>query len=232
MLNRRMLQLVCFALCLFASTLASAATRPWLSGSIGGSTYTMKDVNDEVALINESLAGSGLEMDEVTKGLNYGLAFGLDVGTGGFSVGIGYDRLTGSTEVSDPTGSIEYDLPSNVFRGFGRYSFQSTGKTKGFLEASLGRVISDGTGTVSATGIGSGSVDFEGSGLAAEGAGGFSYWTSPKLALVGTLGYRFAKVEDVEADGEPLYSPEGNGRYSIDYTGVFIRLGLTVALAP
>lgn len=231
MLNRRILQFTCFALCLLVPTLATAATRPWLSGSIGGSTYAMGDVNDEVALINEALLGTGLEMDEVTKGLNYGLAFGLDLNPT-FSIGLGYDRLTGQTEVSDPTGSIEYDLPSNVLRVFGRYSFQSTGKTKGFLEGSLGRVMSDGTGTVTVTGIGSETVDFEGSGLAAEGAGGFAYWTSPKIALTGTLGYRLAKVEDVEADGEPLYSPQGDGRYSIDYSGVFLRLGLTIALAP
>jgi hypothetical protein len=230
-LNRRILQFTCFTLCLVVPTLASAATRPWLSGSIGGSAYAMGDVNDEIALINASLAGSGLEMEEIERGLNYGLAFGLDVGTG-WSVGLGYDRLTGKSDVGDASGSIEYDLPANLLRGFGRYSFESTGKTKGFLEASLGQVMADGTATLSVTGVGTESVSLEGSGMAFEGTGGFSYWTSPRIALVGSLGYRVAKAEDIEADGEPLYSPQGNERYSIDYSGIFVRFGLTVALAP
>ena len=81
MLSRRILQLTCFALCLVVPTLASAATRPWLSGSIGGSAYAMGDVNDQIGVINSNLAGTGFEMDEITKGLSYGLAFGLDAAT-------------------------------------------------------------------------------------------------------------------------------------------------------
>ena len=232
MLNRRILQAACFALCLVAPAWAAAdGVRPWLSGSIGGSMYAMKDVNDEVELINSSYAGSGVEMDEVTKGLNYGLVLGLDVNSA-FSVGIGYDRLTARTEVDGASESIEYDLPSNLLRAFGRFSFKSTGKSRGFLEASLGRVSADATASSTATGLPPDNDNLEGSGLAAEGAGGFSYWTSPKIALVGSLGYRSAKAEDIEADGVPLQSPQGNGNFSIDYSGVFVRLGLTLALAP
>jgi hypothetical protein len=226
-LNRRTVQLACIGLFLLAPALANAATRPWLSGSFGYSGYAMDDVNDDIGEINATLAGSGLEMDEITKGLSYGLAFGLDVSPA-FSIGLGYDRLTGQSDVSDPSGSIEYDLPANLLRGFGRYSFQSTGKAKGFLEASLGRVSSDATATLTVVGVGTQSFKFEGSGLAFEGAGGVSYWTSPTIAMFGLVGYRVANVEDVEVDGQPAYNVSGEN-YSIDYSGIFMRLGLTVA---
>ena len=230
MLNRRILHFACFALCLMTPALATAATRPWLSGSFGVSMYAMGDVNDDVGQINAALAGSGLKMDELTKGLHYGLAIGFDVSPA-FALGLGYDRLTGKTDVSDPSGSIEYDLPANLLRGFGRYSFQSSGKAKGFLEASLGRVSSDGTVTVTVTGVTSDAANLEGSGVAFEGGGGFSYWTSPQIALMAMAGYRVANVQDVKADGDAIYNTSGDN-YSIDYSGVYLRLGLTVALAP
>lgn len=231
MLNRRMLQLVCFVLCLIAPAWAAAeGVRPWLFGSFGVSQYAMGDVNDDVGQINAALAGSGLSMDEITKGLQYGLAIGFDLSPA-ISLGLGYDRLTGQSDVSDASGSIEYDLPANLLRGFGRYSFQSTGKAKGFLEASLGRVTSDGAVTGTVVGVGTQTFKYEGSGVAFEGAGGVSYWTSPTIAMFALAGYRSASVEDVELDGQPAYNTSG-GRYSIDYSGVFMRLGLTVAFAP
>lgn len=229
MLCLRLPRLLLAALLLAVPTLASAGVRPWISGAIGGSTYAMGDVNDEVGAINSALAGTGLSMDEVTTGLNFGLAFGLDVGSG-FAVGLGYDHLSARTEVGDYSGSIEYDLPANLLRGFGRYSFESAGKVTGFLEASLGRVTSAGSITVSATGYGSQSGDIDGSGVAFEGAGGMSIWATPQFAFTGMAGFRRAEVGEVEVDGMPAYDVSG-GDYTIDYSGLFVRLGITVALA-
>lgn len=229
MLTLRLQRLFVAALLLAVPTLASAAVRPWISGAIGGSTYAMGDVNDEVEAINAALAGTGLSMDEVSTGLNFGVAFGMDVGSG-FAVGFGYDRLTARTEVGDYSGSIEYDLPANLLRVFGRYSFESAGRTRGFLEASLGRVSSAGSITISATGYGSESGDIDGSGMAFEGAGGMSIWTTPMFALTGMAGYRYASAGDVEVEGTPIYDASG-GDYTIDYSGLFARVGITVSLA-
>jgi len=228
-LNRRILQLACFALCLMIPAPATAAPRPWLSGWFGGSAYRMGDVNDDISQINSFLAGTGVKMEEIHRGPNYGLAFGLDVGRG-FSIGFGYDVLAGKSDVSHPAFSLEYDLPANLLRGFGRYSFESTGKTTGFLELSMGHVTLDGSATASFSGAGSDTTSFEGSDLALEGAVGFSYWTSPHVALVGVFGYRSASVGGVEADGEPAYNSRGEP-FSIDYSGAFLRLGLTLAWA-
>lgn len=230
MLKLRFPRLLLAALLLAVPALASAAVRPWLSGAIGGSSYAMGDVNDEVGAINTALAGTGLTMDEVSTGLNLGLAFGIDVGSG-FAVGLGYDRLSAKTDVGDYSGSIEYDLPANMLRGFGRYSFESAGKAKGFLEASLGRVTSAGSITISATGYGSQSGDIDGSGIAFEGAGGLSVWATPQFAFTGMAGYRSAEVGEVAVDGNRIYDASG-GDYTIDYSGLFLRLGFTVALAP
>ena len=230
MTYRRILLLACAAIFLLLPATSTAAARPWLSGWFGGSIYAMGDINYNIGVINDALAGSGLEMEEINRGLQYGGALGLDLGTS-FSVGVGYDRLTGQSDVGNQFFSIEYDIPAYLLRGFGRYSFESTGKTKGFLEASLGRVTCDGNATTTVSVVGPATATLDGSGLAAEGAGGFSYWTNPRVAVVGVLGYRFANVEDVEANGAPSSDPNGDP-YSIDYSGVFVRLGLTLALAP
>lgn len=230
MLYRPILQLACFALCLVTPALATAAPRPWLSGWFGGSAYAMGDVNDDIGEINSFLEGSGLKMEEIHRGPTYGLALGLDVGSG-FSVGFGYERLTGKGDVSHPAFSLGYDLPATLLRGFGRYSFESTGKTKAFLELSIGNVTCDGIVTATISGVGTETTSFEGTDPALEGAAGFSYWTKPQVALVGVFGYRSANVEGVEANGVPAYDPRGEP-YSIDYSGAFVRLGLTFALAP
>lgn len=228
MLTLRLPRLFLAALLLATPAFASAGVRPWISVAIGGSTYAMDDVNDEVAAINAALAGSGLSMEKVSSGFNFGLALGLDVGSG-FAVGIGYDQLMASTDVGDFSGSLEYDLPANQIRGFGRYTFQSAGKAGGFLEASVGHVKSAGSITVAATGYGSQSADIDGSGTSFEGAAGVSLWAAPQFAFTGMAGYRHAELGDVTVEGMPVVDATG-GDYTIDYSGLFARVGFTVAL--
>jgi hypothetical protein len=211
-------------------TLAMAGPRPWLAAGLGGSTYSMDDVNEDVGGINTLLAGSGLKMDEITKGLTFGASGGVDLGNG-FGLGIGYDRLTASTDVGDFSGGIEYHMPANLFRALGRYSFANTGKSRGFLEAALGRVTSAGEVRLTVAGVGSQVGKLEGSGLAFEAGGGGEIWAGPQVAIVGGVGYRHASVRDVKLDGSPVYNASGDG-YSIDYSGVFLRAGLLFALVP
>lgn len=232
---RRNIFAALFALLLtapLATSPSSAAVRPWFAGSLGGSTYSMSDVNDDVSTINASLAADGipLRMDEVSNGLNIGLAFGLEL-TPRFAIGLGYDRLNAGSDVGDWSGSIEYDLPANFVRAFGRYSFESAGKAKGFVEGSLGRIMSAGSVNVSVTGYGSENADLEGGSLGLEGAGGVALWATPQFAVTGMAGYRMAKVGTVEVDGQQVYNTDGSD-YSIDYSGLFVRVGVMVALAP
>lgn len=229
MMKPRVARVLVAVLLLAVPVATSAAVRPWISGALGGSTYAMGDVNDEIGAVNVSLAGTGLKMNEVTKGFNYGLALGLDVG-GGFAVGVGYDRLNARTKVGDFSGSLEYDLPANLVRAFGRYTFESPGMTQGFLEASLGRVSSAASITLTVSGSGSATGDIEGSGLAFEAGGGAEIWTAPQFAFTGMAGYRYASAKDVTVDGTAVYDASG-GDYTVDYSGLFARVGIKVALA-
>lgn len=219
---------LCTGLALAVSGTASAAVRPWLTGSVGGAFYAMGDVNDDIANINAFLAGSGLSMDEINKGAVFGAAIGLDLGHG-FAVGLGYDRLSANSEVSDATGGLEYDLPANLVRGFGRYTFASGGKARGFLELGLGRVATAGEFTLTQSGVGSEVFPVEGSGAAVDLCVGGELWLASQFALAGSAGYRHAKASDIEVDGDAVYNAAGDP-YSADYSGMLGRIGFTIAL--
>lgn len=214
-------------LLLLAPLTASAAVRPWLSGSIGGSLFEMSDVNREVGVINAALAGTGLSMNEVNGGMVAGAAFGLDLGAG-WSVGIGMDRLSASTEVSDASGSLSYDLPANSVHLLGRYSFTPAAKGTGFAQVAVGRITSAGSVSVNVVGSGSLTGDLDGSGIAMEGAIGGMIWAAPQFGLQASLGYRRAIVEDLTVEGTPVLNADGS-RYELDYSGVFVRAGFAVA---
>lgn len=223
------MRIVLCSLLLTIPTLSRGATGPWISGNFGGSFYAMKDVNDDISNINALLAGSGLSMEEITKGPSLGLAIGIDL-LNGFGLGIGYDRLPASSDVSDASGSIEYNMPANLVRAFGRYSFSNTGRTRGFVEASVGRITTVGDVSLSVSGSGSDSRDLEGSGLAIEGCLGGEHWATPQFALTGSAGFRRAKSSNVTVGNTPVYSASGDD-YTVDYSGLFVRLGFKVALS-
>lgn len=220
--------LVALALLLTPLT-AAAGVRPWLSGSIGASMFDMTDVNADISSINAALAGSGLQMDEVGGGMVLGAAFGMDVGNG-WSFGLGFDHLAANSEVGDPSGRIEYDLPANLGRILGRYSFASGGKGSGFVELAVGRVRSAGAVNLSVTGVGAVTGNMEGSGSSVEGSFGGTVWTAPQFALHGSVGYRHAVVNDLTVNGTPIFNAAGS-RYALDYSGLFVRLGVMIAFA-
>ncbi len=217
------------ALLLSIPSISQSAPGPWISGNFGGSLYSMNDVNDDIGNINAQLAGSGLSMEEITKGPSLGVAAGIDL-PNGFGFGIGFDRLPASSDVSDASAAIEYNMPANLVRAFGRYSFSNTGQTRGFVEASVGRITTVGDVRVSVLGSGSVSADLEGSGLAIEGCMGGEHWTTPQFALTGSAGFRHAKSSKVTVDNTPIYTASGED-YTVDYSGLFVRLGLKVVFS-
>ena len=208
----------------------AASPRPWVSGWLGGASYSMEDVNDLVSQVNQLIAGSGLTMEDVNHGWNYGGMFGLDVGNN-FSVGVGYDRLEAMTDVGDATGKIELKVPGNLFRGFGRYTFPSASTAHGYLELSLGRVSSSGSLDLSAQGSPTETNKIEGSGFAFEGSGGVTFAMGKQVDLFGSLGYRAAKATDITVAGDQAYNSSGDNA-SVDWSGVVGRLGLTFAFSP
>ncbi len=226
----RMLPLLLALLPLPSLALAATTVRPWLAGGLAGSMYSMSDVNSDIGDINAVIAPTGLRMDTIDKGLGFGASAGVEFPSG-LAVGLGYDRLAAHSDVADPSASLTYDFPANLIRGVARYEFKGSPKAHGFLEGSVGRISSAGTVSMSITGEGSVSGDVEGSGLAFEGGGGAEIWASPQFAFTGAVGFRHATIGEVTVHGQRIYNANGSD-YALDYSGVFVRLGVLVALVP
>ena len=210
-------------------SLVSAGTiRPWLAAYGSPATYSMSDVNSDISNINASLAGSGLKMDEIHSGLGFGGSFGLELPSH-FSIGIGYDRMPASSEVSDASGSLKYDFPANAFRVIGQYSFASVGASGAHLGGALGLVSVAGSSTATASGSGSTKSDITGSGALFELGAGGDWWTTSQFALTSSVGYRYAKINETKVNGSTAYLANGE-KAGIDYSGVVGRVGIKFAL--
>lgn len=218
------------ALLLFAALPAHAGIRPWVSGVVGGSTLAMQDINDEIGAINLDLAPQALRLNEIHGGLNVGGAFGLDVGKA-LTVGVAYDRMLSQTEASSQAGYIQLDLPGEVVRGFARYAFMKVGTTRAFLEASGGRARTLAGLTLRQTGSLTGHAGLAGSGAAYEVAAGLVTPSDALFVITGSVGYRSARVDDIRVRQQRFEGVSG-GAFSVDYSGVFARLGVQFMLWP
>jgi hypothetical protein len=231
MLVRNVPRLVLAALLLFAAaTTATAGVRPWLSGSFGTSTLAMNDVNDDIGTANTALAGTGASLDNITHGLNFGGALGLDVGRD-WAVGFAIDRLLAQSEAGTTNQSVLYDTPGEIVRGFARFSFWNRGNARGYLEASAGRTRTLATLNAQSSDAGTAHAGLEGTGPAYSLAAGMRIPSGSMFALSGELGYRYAKANDVKVEHEPIYNITGDP-YSVDYSGVFVRAAVTLYLLP
>lgn len=203
--------------------------RPWLALNGSWATYSMSDVNADIRNINAQLAGSGLTMDEIGHGLGFGVAGGVET-AGPVSLGLGYERLSASSEVSDASGGIRYHFPANSVRAFVEYRFPSETNRSPSVGFAVGRVMEAGSVDVTITGAGAVSAHLDGSGPLLEAFVGGDWWSEPQFALFGSAGYRYAKVGEVKLEGQTVINPDGS-KYSMDYSGVVIRLGFKAALS-
>ena len=213
----------------FPSLAHAGSVRPWFGAHGSMSTYSMSDVNRDISNFNAAIAGSGLSMDEIHGGLGLGMTLGIDLPSP-FSIGVGYDRLSASTDVGDASGSIKYKFPANAFRAFGQYSFSGAGASRGHIGGALGLINEAGSVTVEITGQTPFEENVHGSGALFELFGGGDWWASPQFAITGSAGYRYAKINEIKVLGEVVYISPGE-KESIDYSGIFARVGIKLALA-
>lgn len=212
---------VVLVLSILVPSMAFAGTvSPWMSAHGSMATYGMSDVNDAIGTINAGL-GSGLEMKEVKNGFGVGGAFGLELPSR-FSIGVGYDRLLASSDVSD--GSTEFNLPANAFRAMAQYSFAGIGTSGAYIGASAGMILA--AGSMTELGVTS---DVEGSAPMFEMFTGGDWWAGPQFALTGSAGYRYAKIGEFKVGGDTAYLTN-NEKATIDYSGIFARAGVKFAL--
>jgi hypothetical protein len=205
---------------------ASAQNRPWLSAGVGYHTYGMEDVNDSIELLNDIIFP--YEMDEIGSGWGFGAGVGVDMPT--FSLGLGYERLTASSEVTDDIGTIEFDLPANLWTAQAVFRPGSYGTSMGFgIGVSAGLIVSEGEIRTSETGFPSETQELEGSGGAFAGFLTADFPLTPNLALVPSIGYRYAKISEVESDGEVLYNDDGS-KFELDYSGLLAKVALKLSL--
>jgi hypothetical protein len=223
--------ILCLAATFALPALASAAgPRVWLATDGSWATYSMSDVNNEVRAINAALDSTGLVMDEVKHGFGFGFALGLDT-PGGLSVGFGYERLAASTEIGDFSGVIRYNLPANTYRAIAKYRFPSQQPVAAAIGVGVGRVSEAGSVEAAAIGFGAIAADLKGSGPLIEGFVSGEWSGGPRVALVGSAGYRYAKVSELQTQGQTVLNPDGS-KYTVDYSGLLIRIGMKLMLSP
>jgi hypothetical protein len=144
----------------------------------------------------------------------------------GSSVVVGYDRLSAVSEASNSAGSVKLSFPANAYRLTGEFAFPRASNLKPLLGGSLGYLTEAGRITVS------GFVDdgVTGPGALAELFGGARYRVARGFSVAGSVGYRYAKIEEVRESGEIIENADGSN-LSIDFSGVFVRLELRMSLA-
>lgn len=219
--------LAALATVLFLPTTAFAGGEWGVAGFAGYNTYAMSDLNDEViAPINVLLAGTGYSMDEISGGLGFG--GGIRYRTpGSLVVGVDFERLGGSSELSVPGGSFEISVPANAFMATIVYYFPSASRARFGLGGGLGYYVSAGEVTLFDSGtMQEDTEDLEGSGVGFHGVGAMDLALSPTAHLEANVGYRFAKTTDLEIAGTKQTTSDGDDA-TLDWSGLMTRLGVT-----
>jgi len=192
---------------------SATGIRPWLGADGSWARYFMSDVNRDIP-------DDELGMDEISSGLGLGASAGLDLSPG-LGIGVGYERLFASSEAGSGS-SLKYDLAANAYRAFVEYRLKSAGRLGGRLGIAGGTVMEAGS-----VEIGDESFDVTGSGPLIEAYATTEWQAAPHLAVVFSQCCRYARVGEVKADHAVLWNADGS-RFSVDYSGIFLRLGLRV----
>jgi hypothetical protein len=205
---------------------AFAENMPWLAAGVGFHTYGMSDVNDSIAELNDLIFPAA--MDEIHSGWGFGGQVGVDMPS--ISLALDYERLTGTKEVSDDTGSIEFAVPANLYMAqavFRPASMASSMKLG--LGVAAGLVSSSAEIRTSAVGFGSDTQKLDGNGGAFAAFATADFELAPRWSLVPSIGYRYAKIGEVKSDGDVLFNSDGS-KFELDYSGLMTRVMLKIAL--
>jgi hypothetical protein len=219
---KRTIAAICLLTAIASASTAQALPRPWLgiSGSI--STYEMGDVNAQIRDIDLA------NLDEIGNGFAFGLHAGLRLSPL-LNLAVGYGFLTASSEVAGPVGALDYNLPAHAFHGGVELRAPTPGPVKLGVGAGVGMVSSAGDLVLAVAGLGDLVGEVSGSAPMYEGYAMADLWFTPLMALSPSIGYRHAKISEIQVNGTTLYNLDGS-QFSVDYSGYFARLTLKIGL--
>jgi hypothetical protein len=188
----------------------------------GYGTYAMSDVNDAIAFVNAELVGTGLAMDEINGGLNFGGGVRFKVNES-VSLSAGYERLFGSTEVSVEGASVTIKIPASAITATGEYFLPMSGPIGIGFGGGVGYYISA-AGSESTLLGASFSEDWKGGGFGLHGLVLGRIAATPAIQVDAALGYRLAVAKDIEVGGV-------SSQDDLDWSGLMTRLGVTIYLS-
>ncbi len=200
---------------------SDAQVIPWFGAGAGYGTYAMEDVNAEIRYLDTQISE---EFDEMEHGAAFAAGAGIDINQQ-VRVGLHYQRLLASSEVSDFTGSLKYDFPANLIFGSVSYLPVTRSEFRPGLGVSGGLVSADGTLEISLVGAGAGSGAVTGNGYYAGAHLSVDIPMGQTGAFIPQLSYRYAKIPEVEIQGQTIYNPDGTN-YTLDYSGIVLTVSL------
>ena len=228
-MRSRIARIAGIAACVAALAIPSFARAeqgvPWVAGTIGFHTYAMGDVNDDIHGINSIIAP--LNMEDIKSGIGLGGAVGMTYTK--FTVGVSYERLKGSSNVSDVSGHIEYRVPANLFLVEGAYRVPTSGSIGLGLGAGVGLVSSSAEFEFAVPVITDQTLKLEGKSPAFDVFVAGTADVYKHVAVVPMIGYRYAKVTEVKSDGIVLTNSDGS-KYELDYSGLMTKVAVRFTL--
>ncbi len=226
----------CLCLAAFPSvvTPAVAAGAVGIFGHAGYGTYAMSDLNDTIATINEQLAAAGIQMDEISGGLDVGGGLRLHLSPA-LDLSAGYERLFASTDVGINVQGTEikqeFQVPANAITGTAELYLPSSGPVRFGVGAGLGYYLASGTSKLTVTGEPEVSEDVKGHGFGFHGLALLDVPATESIHLSAAAGFRYARTTNVEVGGEEQRNEDGS-KSTLDYSGLMTRAGVTVYFSP
>lgn len=201
------------------AALPAAATEIVLGVHGGYGAYTQEDLNQVIGLINQRAGEEAVA--EVKGGFEYGAHFGMRINATTI-LGVRYARLDAATSGQGPGETLDVSVPADCWLAFANWLPDSDHVGRLGLGADAGFITVDGYSRYTQV---PDTDDFE----VYAGKGIFlSLYVLGDLAvtesfsLLASGGFRLAQVPDITVNGAS--SPS-----ELDYSGVFVRVGLRYA---
>jgi hypothetical protein len=217
---------------LVTPTWASASSMRWGIAAFGGyQTYSMSDINDAIATINDDAATSGAtgSLDDIKHGIGFG--GGIHGMSETWVASLEYVRLDAKSSADFNSGGTtitgEIKVPANGVTAGATYLFPSSSRKARFgLGAGIGYYSADGQDKAITSGGATISNDITGHAFGFHGMGVVDSPISNVVHLELQAGYRYAKTSNVKEAGVEALNADGS-KAKIDWSGLMTRFGLT-----